>query len=83
MNKRGATILLVLMLGVLFFLVGMALAPALNETTAEARADTGLNCSTTTDSQTKAICTSIDIQQLYIGLIFGLAGLVMGGIAIR
>lgn len=83
MNKKGSTIFVALMMGFLFFLLGMALAPALKDVTGEVRDNTALNCSTTTDAQTKAVCTSIDIQQWYIGVIFGLAGMVIGGIAIR
>ncbi len=83
MNKKGSTIFVMLMLGFLFFILGMALAPALKDITSEARSDHLLNCSTTTDAQTKAVCTSIDIQQFYVGIIFGLAGMVIGSIAIR
>ena len=76
-NKKGIALLFYLMVGVLFFILGMALAPALKDTTDQARNDTQLNCSTTTDNQTKAVCRSIDIQQVFIGIIFGLAGLVI------
>ena len=83
MNKRGSTIFVVLMLGFVFFILGMALAPALKDVTKEARDDPLLNCSTTTDAQTKAVCTSIDIQQFYVGIIFGLAAMLLAGVAIR
>jgi hypothetical protein len=79
-NKKANTLFVMLMLGVLFFLLGLALSPALQDITDDARGTTGLNCSSPsiTDQQ-KAICTSVDMQQaLFIGVIFGLAGLLLG-----
>ena len=84
MNKKGQlTILVMFMVGFLFFLMGLYLAPAMNETINEQMNDVQLNCSTTTDAQTKAVCTSMDLQKLYIGLIFGLAGVVLSGVIIQ
>lgn len=77
MNKKASSIFYGLMIMTVLFVLGMALAPALKDVTQEARDDSSLNCSTTTDDQTKAVCTSIDLQQLYIGIIFGIAGLVV------
>lgn len=73
------------MMGVIFFVLGMALAPALQDITQEAMDSALLNCSNSSISdQNKAICTSIDIMQpLFVGVIFGLAGLLMGGIVLR
>lgn len=76
-NKKGLALLFYLMVGVLFFILGMALAPALKQTTDEVQNDTQLNCSTTTDNQTKAVCRSIDIQQIFVGIIFGLGGMII------
>lgn len=44
-----------------------------------------VNCSDATlSNQDKAVCTSSDMfKPLWVGLVFGLAGLVIGGIAIR
>jgi len=84
MNKRGQlSIFFLLMMGVVFFLLGLALAPAINDTVNEGLDDPLLNCSTTTDDQTKAVCTSMDIDKLYIGIIFGLAGVLLVGVAVR
>lgn len=85
MNKRGYAIFFAFMMGIVFFLLGMALAPALKDVTTEARNDSQLDCSNISISdQNKAICTQIDIfQPLYVGVIMGLAGLILGGIALR
>ena len=77
MNKKGFTLIFGLMFATILFILGLALAPSLKGVTGEVMQDTSLNCSTTSNTQLKAICTSIDIQQLFIGIIFGLAGLVI------
>lgn len=59
------------------FILGLALAPALKEVTGETMGDPLLNCSTTTNAQIKTVCTSIDIQNLFIGIIFGVAGIII------
>lgn len=82
-NKKGMAILFFMMIGVVFFVLGMALAPALKQTTDQAQNDSQLNCSTTTDAQTKAVCRSIDIQQLFVGVIFGLGGIILTRIAVQ
>jgi len=83
-NKSGQTIIYLLMMGILFFFIGLALAPSLRDVVSETMQDNLLNCSTTTDTQTKIICTSIDMTlPLFIGIIFGLAGVIIGGIAVR
>lgn len=76
-DKRGFMVLIALMIGVTLFILGMALAPALKDTTDEARNSTLLNCSTTDNAQLKSVCTAIDIQQLYFGIILGIAGIVL------
>ena len=82
MNKKGFAILVSLMLAVVFFILGMALAPALKDTTQEAMDSYMLNCSSTSITQTtQAVCTSIDMfLPLFVGLIFGVAGALVGGI---
>lgn len=81
MNKRGYTIFFSIMLGVIFFVLGLALANPLKETIVESRGVSYLDCTNSSISdQNKAVCTSLDIMQpLYIGVIFGLAGLLFGG----
>lgn len=82
MNKRAqGTIFFLLMMGVVFFLLGLALAPALTQTVDEQMDN--LNCSTTTDDQTKAVCTSLDMEKLFIAVIFGLAGVLLAGVIVR
>lgn len=78
MNKRGSTALVYLMMGIIFFLLGLALSPALVDTTEESRDD--LDCSNSSISnQDKAICYQIDtFNPLWIGFMFGLAGIILG-----
>lgn len=79
MNKRGTVALVYLMLGVLFFLLGMALAPALTDTTNQARDSDNLDCSNASISnQDKAICYQVDtFPPLFIGILFGFGGLIL------
>jgi len=82
-NKGQATIFFLLMIGTVFFILGLALAGPLNQTVNESLDDSLLNCSTTTDDQTKAGCTSMEMNKLYTAAIFGLAGLLLAGAIIR
>ena len=79
MNKKGTTLFFTLMMGIVFFLLGLALTPVISEITAEATSTSQLNCSNASISdQDQAVCTSLDIQQfLFIGTIFGLAGILL------
>ena len=104
-DKRGqAQIMLVFMLGVLFFVIGLGLASPLNNIIKEVRGQSFegyyynvdksvwevndsvvVNCTDASlSNQNKAVCTSLDvIPPFFIGIIFGLAGMAIGGIAIR
>ena len=84
MDKRGTSIFFLLMVGVVFFLLGLALTPAIMSVTNEATNTAELNCSDTSNTdQDKAVCTSLDIQQfLFIATIFGLAGMLFAGVAL-
>ena len=84
-NKKGSTIFFIFMMGIIFFVLGMALANPLKETLDEARGVDGLDCNNASISnQYKAYCTSVDIfLPLFVGLIFGLGGMLIGGIATR
>jgi len=75
-NKKGQSIFFILMIGVVFFLLGLALTPALVDVSNEAMASPEINCSSDSiTDQDKAVCTSIDIQSfLFFGTIFGLGG---------
>ena len=77
MNKKGSAIFVYLMVGVLFFILGLALAPALTQTTGEAQTD--LNCSSATISnQDKAVCYQMDsLTPFFTAILFGLGGLVL------
>ncbi len=75
MNKKGIAVFIYFMMGVLFFVLGLALAPALTENSDEVRED--LDCSNESISnQNKAICYQVDvISPVFIGVIFGIAGI--------
>jgi len=84
-SNKGQSILFILMIGIVFFIIGLALTPALSEVTAEATNTAQLNCSNSSISdQDQAVCTSLDIQSfIFFGTIFGLAGILLGGIMLR
>jgi hypothetical protein len=86
MNKKGSTALVMLMMGIIFFILGLAFAPALKEVTGESRSSTELNCTdpaVLANQQSHAVCTQIDMFQfLWIGVMFGLAGALIAGVAI-
>jgi hypothetical protein len=80
MNKRGQTILVALMLGIVCFWLGLTLAYPFSQVVQDARAEGQLNCSTVTEYQDKANCVVVDIMlPLFVGTIFGIAGFFIGG----
>lgn len=83
MNKSGMVFFYLFMIGVVFFILGLALAPALNDVIKgdDVIGDNGLNCSSELISnQDKSICYQIDvIPPLFIGLVFGLGGILIAG----
>jgi hypothetical protein len=85
MNKKGSTIFIIFMLGIVFFILGMALAPVLTNVTNEARGPSQLDCyNASISNQDKANCTSVDmLPPFFTGIVFGLAGILIGGIIIR
>lgn len=82
MNKLGMVGFYIFMLGVLLFFLGMALAPALTQTSDEARGD--INCSNVTISnQDKSVCYQVDsMPPLFVGVVFGLGGLLLTKVAL-
>ena len=86
MNKRGTMALVYLMMGTLFFVIGLALADPLNDTVKgvlNGEGEGNYQCDNETSYQGKAQCTSIEIiSPVFIGLIFGMAGIVIGRIAL-
>lgn len=88
LNKKGSSIFISFMLGIVFFILGMALAPAIVQASAESMLD--LNCTTnylvndSVTNQNKAVCTQLDLfAPLFTGILFGLGGMLVGAIAIR
>ena len=80
--KAQANLLFILMIGIICFVLGLALANPLKEVVTEQMDSTFLNCTTTTDQQTKAVCTSLDmLTPLFCGTIFGLVGILLSAIA--
>jgi len=85
-SKRAQlSIFVLLMIGVVFFLLGLALTPMLSSVSSEAMSSSELNCSNSSISdQDKAVCTSIDIQAfLFFGTIMGLGAVLFAGVALR
>ena len=88
LNNRGQAMFVSLMLGVIFFIMGLALASPLNSVVSESLLQ--LNCTTnyltnsSIDNQTKAICTQIDMfLPLFIGTLFGLGGALIGYLGVK
>lgn len=78
-SKRGQVLIYALMLGMVVIILGLALAPAIQEqitsSTNESSGDfVGMNCSTTTDSFVKAGCIVSDISLFYVIGVFILIG---------
>lgn len=83
MDKKAQTnILFILMMGIVFFILGLALTPAVTQTADEASHNDLLNCSNSTLTTTEhAICTQTDMfAPLFIGIIFGLAAMLIAAI---
>jgi len=77
MNKKGFSIIYGLMLGVVVFILALALAPGLKQVVTEQMNDIELNCSGATDYQTRSVCTSMDMNNLYIILLMGIGGILI------
>jgi len=78
MNKKAqVSIFVYFMIGILCFVLGMALAPSLTQVSHESYIS--MNCSNSTISnQDKANCYQIDtFPPFYIGIIFGLGGIIL------
>jgi len=79
MNKSGTTFFIALMLGVVCFFLGLALASPLQQVMSENMANA--NCSATDlNYQQKSLCTMLDMfVPLLTGVLFGIAGYLVGG----
>ena len=84
-SKRGSTVFVFLMIGVVFILMALALSPGLRTVTNESMSSAELNCSNSSISdQDQAVCTSLDIMPfLYMGVLLGLAGLILSSAVLR
>lgn len=78
MNNKGSVVFVYFMLGIVFFVIGMALAPALVDTSGEAQ--TELNCANSSISnQDKSVCYQVDsFPALWLGVMFGFGGILLG-----
>jgi len=81
MNRKGTLAFVYFMVGVLFFLLGLALTPVLNEVIHgdNVMGVNGLDCSNESISnQNKAVCYMLDsFSPLVIGLLFGFGGIIL------
>jgi hypothetical protein len=76
-NKKGLTFFLVLMLSITFFVLGLALSVPLTEMVNEKFTEQG--CAAATDSFIKGGCVLMDLMTpLFIGVVFGVAGALIG-----
>lgn len=81
MNKKGMAAFYFFMIGIIFFLLGLALAPALSDVINGngVRGSDGLDCNNVSISnQDKAICYQTDaIPPLFIAVVFGLGSIIL------
>ena len=83
LNKRAQTnIFFILMMGIVFFVLGMALTPVIYGASNEATNKPELNCSLTNlTTVQQSTCTQIDMfAPLFMGTIFGLAAMLITAI---
>lgn len=85
-DKRGQVAFIAVMIGVILIILGLALAPVLSSVINgdDVMGENGLNCSNPDISnQDKSVCTSVDsMTPTYVMVIFGLAVLLFGRIAL-
>lgn len=77
MNKKGQGFFFLLMIGVVMFILGFALAKPLISTSSDVR--TNMNCSNTSlSTDQKVNCGVVDIiSPWFVGLVLGLGGMVI------
>ena len=78
-NKKGVVVFIYFCIGIVFFVLGMALAPILNSVIGESTSSTQLNCSNESISnQDKSVCYQMDMMTpLWFGVILGFSGIVL------
>lgn len=78
MNKQGNTFIVVLMMALLFFFIGLAIAAPLNEVVQEQRDNANCSLTNLTIYQ-QGGCVIMDLYSPYfIGIIFALGGALIG-----
>lgn len=87
LDKKGSSYFVAFMLGVLCFVLGMALAyptqQVVNESMLNMNCTTNYLTNSSISNQDRAICTQMDFMiSLFVGLLFGLAGLLIGRFAV-
>lgn len=85
-NKRGQTVFFLLSIGIIFFVLALALTPALTDAMKESTSTAQLNCSniSSLSDQDRANCTSWDIMPfLFISVALGLGGVLLAGAVLR
>ena len=83
-QKKGSQIFLILMMGIICFILGSVLVTALSPVVYNSMHSTELNCTSVTTYQDKAVCTQMDMfVPLLTGILFGLAGMLLAGVAIQ
>ena len=84
MNKKGVAVLVSFMMGIVFFLLGLALAGVSTDIVSDDKVmgANGLDCANESISnQDKANCRGTEILfPVYIAVIFGLAAMLVTGI---
>ncbi len=80
-KKAQGNIFFLLMIGVTFAILALALTPALTEVTTDAMNSPQLDCANESISdQNKAVCDSVDIMPfLYFGALLGMVGILLKG----
>lgn len=80
-KKAQGNIFFVLMMGVVFIILALAITPGAREITDEAMASPQIDCfNESISDQNKAVCDSMDIQPfLYGAALVGLAGVLLKG----
>jgi len=79
-NRKGFSYILALMIGTMCFFLGLALASPTTEVVKESMYNDNFNCTNSTTMMQQAVCTQLDIfPAILIGLLFGLAGAIIGG----
>lgn len=94
MNKRGISVIVTLMIAVTIIILGLALAPALNEINLGIRGENntllnnnngdlgrspGLNCLSNSSDFDEGACIVSDLYNpLFIAVLLGLAGVIIG-----